>query len=315
MKSAYFALFAFLALVSSVTARGKKPLRNYPKPTEQSPYFTFDELYNMTTGFFDNFMYPNNAVQAKLINSTLFAEDVLGRVDVTRNFNGRELNTEYAFGLFANIALNPNSFTLLGVPTDYEIIHFAANQNVIALSLIIDFNITALGIVSPVEVVFWATVNSQGQVSQYDATFRYLSWQFASMVTLGQEKYNVSTPAEVETKLASSLATSICGVAQTYCVGANQQYNSTTECYNFLTEEVRFGEAFELGRNTLLCRMVHQNMVPFRPEVHCSHIGRSGGGYCVDDMTYNQVVRQDIYFNTPFVPYGYGSTNATIAEQ
>jgi len=315
MKSIVFLLSAFAALFSCVAAHGKSPYRNFPKPTEQTPYFTFDELYNMTTGFFDNFMYPKNAGQAKLINSTLFAEDVLGRVDVTRNFNGRELNTEYAFGLFANIALNPNSFTLLGIPTDYQVIHFAANQNVIALSLIIDFNITALGLLSPVEVIFWATVNAQGQVSQYDATFRYLPWQFSSLIDLGKKQLNMSTNAEVQAALGAKLATSICGVAQQFCVGHNQQYESHDECYNYLTEEIRFGAAYELGRNTLLCRMVHQNMVPYRPGVHCSHIGRTGGGFCEDDMSYSEVVRQGLYLNAPFVPYGYQNADEAIAHQ
>lgn len=33
--------------------------------------------------------------------SGLLAEDVQGRVDITRTFDGRELNTAYLFGLFA----------------------------------------------------------------------------------------------------------------------------------------------------------------------------------------------------------------------
>ncbi|CAC9889094.1 unnamed protein product, partial [Aureobasidium pullulans] len=64
-------------------------------------------------------MYPNNIAQSLAINSTLLSDDVLGRVDATRDYAGRELNTEYLFGLFANIALNPDAFTLLGYPINY----------------------------------------------------------------------------------------------------------------------------------------------------------------------------------------------------
>jgi hypothetical protein len=46
------------------------------------------------TRWVDAFMYPNNTVEAAKINSTLFAENVQGRVDVTNTFDGRELNTE-----------------------------------------------------------------------------------------------------------------------------------------------------------------------------------------------------------------------------
>ena len=90
------------------------------------------------------------------INSTLLAEDVQGRVDTTRNFDGREINTEYLFGLFANLATSsngpnafslfglfanlatsgndPNAFSLLGIPTSYEITHFAASENIASAS-------------------------------------------------------------------------------------------------------------------------------------------------------------------------------------
>jgi hypothetical protein len=58
---------------------------------KQTPSFSMGELYNLTTGFFDAFMYPNNLVQSESINSTLFATDVLGRVDATRTFPGQEV--------------------------------------------------------------------------------------------------------------------------------------------------------------------------------------------------------------------------------
>ena len=59
--------------------------------------------------------------------------------------------------------------------------------------------------------------------------------------------------------------------------------------------------------------MVHQVMVPFRPDVHCPHIGHTGGMYCVDDLTYAGVVTEGIFTNAPFVPNGYQNENETIA--
>jgi len=116
------------------------------------PSFTFEALYNMTVNFFDTFMFPQNAKEALKINSTFFATDALGRVDATRDFEGNELNTEYAFGLFANLALNRDSFTLLGVPTRYTLIHMAANEYIVSVALVVDFHVSALGITNPVEV-------------------------------------------------------------------------------------------------------------------------------------------------------------------
>lgn len=40
----------------------------------ETPDFKFDQLYDLTTRFFDAFMFPNNTIEAAKINSTLFAE-------------------------------------------------------------------------------------------------------------------------------------------------------------------------------------------------------------------------------------------------
>lgn len=90
-------LFTFLPpflLVGLFTAATAAHEHNVTLPKNprinQTPSFTLDELYNLTTAFVEAFMYPNNLAQTASINSTIFSEDVLGRVDVTRTFPGRE---------------------------------------------------------------------------------------------------------------------------------------------------------------------------------------------------------------------------------
>src|SRR5438270_8317892 len=94
-------------------------------PTSSAPASNpTDANYQQKLGWFirfaDAFMYPNNTIEASKINSTLFADNVQGRVDLTSTFDGRELNTEvcylelpssrditdmeYIFGLFSTIA-------------------------------------------------------------------------------------------------------------------------------------------------------------------------------------------------------------------
>lgn len=146
------------------------------KHVSNTPHFTAQELYNLQTNFLDNFIYPNCTIQAKSINSTLLAPEIQGRIDITRTFDGAELNTEYLFGLFANLASNPNSLSLLGVPISYELLHFAANDYITAAATRIMFNFTSLGLVLPVEIDSWNSWNSLGQVTQYDASFKYWQW-------------------------------------------------------------------------------------------------------------------------------------------
>ncbi|TVY83101.1 hypothetical protein LSUE1_G005917, partial [Lachnellula suecica] len=237
-----------------------------------------------------NFIYPANVEQAKSINSTLLAEDAQGRVDITRTFDGRELNTEYLFGLFANLAANPDLLTILGVPVSYEVTHFSANQHIAAAQTRFIFNFTSLGLVLPVIIESWNTWNAKGEITQYNASFKYWQWMVDTVIGASMPLLNATTPAEAVQILTSKVAASICNTAQTFCNGENTQYDSMASCYQYLTQETRFGASYEVGRDTLLCRIVHQNMVPFRPSVHCNHIGPTGGGYCTDDTTYVSTV-------------------------
>jgi hypothetical protein len=41
------------------------------------PHFTFDQMWNLQKKFMDNFMYPANVEQAKMINSSLMAPNVI----------------------------------------------------------------------------------------------------------------------------------------------------------------------------------------------------------------------------------------------
>lgn len=292
--------------VRSAATPAKGPLN----PGPATPDLSFDELWDLTNRFWTAFTYPNNVKQTLSINSTIFSKSCLGRVDVSRTFNGRELNTEYIFGLFSALELNPNYFSLLGLPSAYNITHFSANQNVVAVAVIVDFTFPLFGVTSPVEIDVWLTFNSQKQISQYDATFRWLDWQFSWLLGVGEQVLGVNSSTEVIADVTALLAKSICTTADMYCTGNNTQYSGFEQCFNYLTQDIPFGSSFQLGMDTLLCRMVHQNMVPFRPDVHCSHIGPSGGAYCVNDLQYADVVTQRYFKNTPFVPYGYQKDKA-----
>lgn len=97
-------------------------------------------------------------------------------MDATRTFDGRELNTEYIFGLFANLAANPDSVSLLGVPLSYEVLKFSANDYVASASTRVMFNLTSLNLVVPIEIDTWSSWNSLGQMTQYDGIFKYWQW-------------------------------------------------------------------------------------------------------------------------------------------
>lgn len=225
----------------------------------------------------------------------LIETQVQGRVSDTRNFEGRELNTEYIFGLFTP----SDSITVIGLPVGpYEILQFTGNQNIASATTRVNFTFPSFRNISlPVTIQTWMAYNEAKEISQYDVTFRW----FANLL---QELLRTidSDPAKAQATARHLIATSICSTHTKYCHGTDKQYDSDQDCYKYLTEEIRFGQSFELGMNTLLCRSVHEIMIKFRPDVHCPHIGKTGGGQCADDYTYTQKVNEALYTNAPWIP-------------
>jgi hypothetical protein len=124
-------------------------------------------------------------------------------------------------------------------------------------------------------------------------------------VTLGASALNATSPEEAFTNLSKALIHGICTTAQNSCTGANKVYASYESCFNFLTSgTIPLGQAYQAGRNTILCRMIHEPMVEFRPDVHCPHIGPTGGIMCADDFTYVQKVEgpSSFFTNAPWLP-------------
>ncbi|KAI9927538.1 hypothetical protein ASPWEDRAFT_140773 [Aspergillus wentii DTO 134E9] len=272
---------------------------------ESESLYTFSELWELEKGFWDAFLYPANLDQITGEGEdSVFTEDVQGRVDITRTFDGRELNKEYIFGLFGD----PNGVALVGVPIAYNITQFAANDNIASATTVVAFNATTWGVVVPVTIDTWIKFNADGKISQYDATFRWFAYLVDALVetVIESTNNNATTATEAVGFVTDVLAANICEQHEAHCTGDNQQYENKDQCYEYLTQQTRFGKSYELGRDTLLCREVHQHMVQYRPEEHCPHIGPSGGGYCVDDRSYEKTVLEK-YFADSWIAYGYGA--------
>ncbi|KAF2119582.1 hypothetical protein BDV96DRAFT_596288 [Lophiotrema nucula] len=256
--------------------------------------FTYEKLWDLQNHFYQRFVYPNNIAEAANINSTIFSEDVEGRVSDTRNFVGRELNTEYIFGLFTPT----DAKSVIGRPLSYDIIQFAANGNIASATTSVQFIFPTFKNASfPVVIDTWLTWNDAEQITQYDVTFRWFGYLLQTLV-LGLDPTN-STNAVAQ--VTETLATSICSTHDTYCTGSNQQYASNAECLNFLTTKIRLGQSFELGMDTLFCRSVHEIMIKPRPDVHCPHIGVSGGGMCDDTISYRTKATENFFTNNAWV--------------
>lgn len=91
------------------------------------------------------------------------------------------------------------------------------------------------------------------------------------------------------------LGPTICETASKDCTGSNTtQYDNQLQCMAFLGQKIRLGSSYEFGMNTVQCRSLHELMVPLRLDVHCPHIGHTGGGTCVDNNDYDMVAETSV---------------------
>jgi hypothetical protein len=296
-----FLFIAALSVMSALAAPHVHQAKRQQSSPPSGPNLGYSKLYKLQQHFFDRFIYPNNAEEVAKINSTVFAENVQGRVSDTRNFEGRELNTEYIFGLF----VPSDRVSIIGIPESYEIIQFVANQNIASATTRLQFRFPHFGNMTlPVTVDTWLTWNDKDEVTQYDVIFRW----FANLLDVLIKALDPSSPTAAIEKATGAIAKSVCDSHELYCTDpnkpGNRQYESREACMKFLTEDTRLGQSFELGMNTLMCRSLHQHMLHSRPEVHCPHIGKSGAGMCSDDEAVDYVTKSEerYFINSPWIP-------------
>ncbi|KAL1413587.1 hypothetical protein Q8F55_001362 [Vanrija albida] len=260
----------------------------------------FDNL-RIIDNFSKQFLWPNSKKQADSINSTLLSENVHGTIDATTNFDGRELNTEYLFGLFGHLDTTGPSF--LGIPKNFTVNALLVENDNVAASVIFDFEYPYINRTFPLELVTFFTVNDQDEITEYTTTFR--RWPWASEVILplqvpamaewiGLKKWDNDSQV-----FAQYYANQTCTGAQKYCYGDNQQYDSFDHCMSHLLDTKEIGDMWHLGGDNMACRFLHVGMLEARPEIHCDHVGPSGGDMCIK-RDYNDVVTNN-HFEHGFI--------------
>jgi hypothetical protein len=244
---------------------------------------TIQKIYNLT-------LYPNQlpilSGGGKAVPPGLFDERTRGRVSPVGNFTDFEDTIEYFFGLAPVPQGSPKSTVF----TRAEIVAFqsscpeVASSTVYLHTSIYNPNSTENGngneFTALKEIAFWR-FNAQGAVLYYDAFIPALSsW---TQVGAGRE---VSDPA-----FRAASIIQLCDLIENRCVGNNTQYQSAEECVKDLSQKP-YGEYSETWGDNVVCRSIHAILTSIRPEIHCKHVGPTGGGKCVD-ASYNDKYLDD----------------------
>lgn len=136
----------------------------------------------------------------------------------------------------------------------------------------------------PLELITLFTINDEGEISEYSTTFR--RWAWAADIVIPKQVpamaawMNITSWTNDTEVLQTYMAHQTCVGAQSYCKGENEQYKGYEECMTFLRGK-DIGELYLLGSDNLACRFLHVGMLELRPQVHCPHVGPSGGDMCI----------------------------------
>lgn len=120
------------------------------------------------------------------------------------------------------------------------------------------------------QVAFWR-FDEHGAVDKYQAWVPNLqAWTRASS---GIDYSSM--------QVQEGAAKGLCPVIQQRCQGKDQQYASVEDCAQQLGAKP-FGNFDEAWGDNIACRTIHIILTMVRPDVHCPHVGPTGGGKCVD---------------------------------
>ncbi|KAJ7243022.1 hypothetical protein C8J57DRAFT_1192059 [Mycena rebaudengoi] len=212
----------------------------------------------------------------------LFNTNSVGRVTPLGQFVGFEDSIEYFFGL----APVPTEQAPIGF-TNATLVEFtsgcpevAASVVYLTLSVINSDGSTGPFITTLKEMAFWH-FDDDGAVLKYDAWVPGLD-RFTA-VTRGSDPYS---PAG-----ANATIHQICDTQAVTCTGDNTQYSSAEACVSVLQNKP-LGRLDEAWGDNVQCRFIHLLLAAIRPEVHCAHVGPTGGGKCIE-VEYNEAFFND----------------------
>ena len=98
--------------------------------------------------------------------------------------------------------------------------------------------------------------SDSGLVAQYDMAFRRLAWaiDYVGPFLKPQLVKELGSIADNQEDVGNLMhlraAIDVCQEHETYCHGADQQYNSTQECIDYIYHKTSLGQVYEMGGDT-----------------------------------------------------------------
>jgi len=256
-------------------------------PVDQTPQMrTLIRAFNYS-------VYPNNVnfANSHIIPTDAWAADVVGRFNPVGNLTGLNDVVDYFIGV-------ANNFSTSQVMTHNIRSHIEVG-NVIAETHDTTLFDSRTQISTLVTTIGFFKFNTAGLIAEFDMS-TLNSGAFEKALGLDSTDPNVQGFINSQT----------CGNYAKYCQKQNEFGNSHNPdkilplCNAFMNS-IPFGTPDQAAGPTGYCRFLHSLMTPYRPEVHCYHVGPEGGsdeaGYKCVEIFYNSYYNYLTNYPSPFI--------------
>lgn len=237
-------------------------------------------IYNATI-YPGNLQYQADPSYAASNFEKYFREDVKGRVAPLGNYTSLALATEYFFGL-APDAGSIRNLKKTGF-AEATIAKFSSDCPEVASASAV-FTVKTFNGTTPqdfnsyiVQTGFWQ-FDKDGKVKAFDLAIPGLQ-EWIETATLFPN-------ATANPIIQDGAIRYVCAVQDAECTGLNRVYDDMNHCISTLKSK-NFGTYDNPWQDSVTCRTIHINLVHIRPDLHCPHIGPTGGMACVD-ATWNE---------------------------
>jgi hypothetical protein len=206
------------------------------------------------------FPIPTLILAGKISVENIFAPTVRGRVTPVGQLHDAEAVNEYFFGLASTPMSRVTEITFQSLVAAGDKVAVEVDIQFRGASTTPDFKLRQTG---------FFTFGDDDRVVSFDLT----------ILNLGAA-VNPKSDAEREANIQSVCTALTVGVAGLPAT-CPDEYAGFDDCVAFM-HSIPYGSWDRANSNTAVCRQLHTLMTPYRPDVHCPHAGKTGGGTCVD---------------------------------
>ncbi|GLC67597.1 hypothetical protein PLESTF_000579000 [Pleodorina starrii] len=175
---------------------------------------------------------------------------------------------------YSNVFANPTAAAQIIKPLSYHIRRFIVSRPIAVATVDYLYTNAVTGATTNLTFNQWFRFDNYSRVAAADFTID----RFAEFLpALGVQRVIGSNP-----NFPTLFKTIVCQAAVNYCRSPPlQQYADMQTCMDFLSS-IPILDPRRVQSNSVLCRYWHSPLVGFAPEIHCPHIGPSGGDMCMD---------------------------------